>query len=151
MKKIFLTLGIIFLLTKSGISAEPTRFGLGIVLGEPTGISFKYWQNEKFAFDGAIAWSFGKPSAFHLHGNYLLHTPLSDIYEQPPTILLYYGIGLRAQLFGDNHLGIRFPLGLTVLLKPHPFDLFLEIVPIFNLFPATELDFNAGLGFRFYF
>ncbi len=151
MKKMIYLLSVITLLIKVGDSAEPARFGLGIVLGEPTGISFKLWENQQVAYDGAIAWAFGDHSSFHLHGDYLRHTPLSSPDESNNASFLYYGIGLRAQFFGSNRLGVRFPLGITLLLNPHPFDIFLEIVPIFNLFPATQLDLNAGLGFRFYF
>ena len=47
--------------------------GLGIILGEPTGISFKSWLSTTTAFDMAAAWSFVDEDALHLHGDYLVH------------------------------------------------------------------------------
>jgi len=59
---------VVFLLF---LTALPLRggsydFGLGIILGEPTGITFKYWASDKAAFDGALAWSFSKEDKFHI-------------------------------------------------------------------------------------
>jgi hypothetical protein len=43
------------------------------------------------------------------------------------------------------------PLGVTLRPRGTRFDLFLEMVPVMDLAPATELDLNAALGGRFYF
>ncbi len=39
-------------------SVSEHRFGAGIILGEPTGVSLKYWLNDTMAIDGAIGASF---------------------------------------------------------------------------------------------
>jgi len=39
--------------------AQDRGFGLGIIVGEPTGLSFKKWSGDTTAIGGAIAWSFG--------------------------------------------------------------------------------------------
>ena len=58
MKKsiIVFLLGIIALPITLG--AQDSGFGLGIIFGEPTGISFKGWIGRRAAFDAAVAWSF---------------------------------------------------------------------------------------------
>jgi hypothetical protein len=38
--------------------AQDSGFGLGIIIGEPTGISAKQWTGSRTAIDGAVAWSF---------------------------------------------------------------------------------------------
>ena len=48
-----------------GIAAEQavcqtTGKGIGIVIGEPTGISGKMWMNRDIAVSGAAAWSFSR-------------------------------------------------------------------------------------------
>ena len=51
----------------------------------------------------------------------------------------------------NSHFGVRFPVGIAYIFPKNPFDLFFEIVPIFDLLPDTELNINAGIGARFYF
>jgi len=33
------------------------RLGVGVIVGEPTGASVKYWLNDTLAVDGAAGWS----------------------------------------------------------------------------------------------
>ena len=47
-------------------SAQDSGFGLGVILGEPTGISGKLWLGGKTAIDGATAWS----SLLNADGNF---------------------------------------------------------------------------------
>jgi len=126
-------------------------FGLGIVAGEPTGVSFKQWLSGPDALDGAVAWSFGDDSALHIHVDYLYHT-VWDGSVRVPGWKLYIGVGGRLKLVeDDNRLGARVPFGVTYLFRSSPFDFFLEVAPILDLAPATELRMNGGVGIRFYF
>jgi hypothetical protein len=53
-------IGLFLLIASSGASAQirsDEDFGLGLILGEPTGLSLKYWFDEERAVDGALAWS----------------------------------------------------------------------------------------------
>ncbi len=131
--------------------AQDRGFGLGIVLGEPTGLSGKYWLNDRTAIDGALAWSFYHGSSFHLHADYLIHS--RNVFETQEPLLLYYGVGARLKS-GDiinTQFGIRGVIGVEYLLRSAPIDLFLEVAPILDLTPATDLLFNAGIGARFFF
>ena len=40
------------------LSAQEKDFGVGAILGEPTGVSLKKWLGARTAIDGALAWSF---------------------------------------------------------------------------------------------
>ena len=143
---------IVFLLCLLGLLAVPSisakKAGVGIILGDPTGLSFKLWQNQRFAIDIAAAWSFINENRLHLHADYLVHNydSLRD-YD----LIWYYGLGVRVRLENPSWIGVRGPFGITHLIKGSPLDLFLELVPILNLAPATDFDLNAGLGIRFYF
>jgi len=130
--------------------AAEKGLGVGVIIGEPTGISFKKWVGQKNAFDGAIAWSFGKEDALHLHADYLFHAPKAIRLDRS-TIPVYYGIGARLKFQDENRFGIRFPLGINLYIAEAPIDIFFEIVPILNLAPKTDLDLNAALGIRYYF
>jgi len=131
------------------VSAGPV--GLGIMVGEPTGISAKIWPGDGTGMDLGAAWSFTDEVAFHVHGDYLWHWP------GPPEInvgglLFYTGLGGRIKLEEDsNRAGVRIPLGVTYLFPHSHLDFFLEIAPILDLAPDTELRGNGGLGFRYYF
>jgi hypothetical protein len=65
---------------------------------------------------------------------------------------LYFGIGGRI-IFqsNDTNLGIRVPVGLDYLFSSAPVDIFLEVVPILDLTPSTDLDFGGGIGVRYWF
>lgn len=133
----------------SGWSQEK-GWGLGVILGEPTGISFKTWLNKDRAIDAAAAWSFGGDDAFHIHGDYLFHNRTLLNFDRN-MIPLYYGIGGRLRFQNQSKFGVRFPLGMTFFIREAPIDIFLELVPILNLAPSTELDFNGAIGARYYF
>ena len=129
--------------------------GLGVIVGEPTGLSLKYWLDEDRAIDAAAAWSFSGHDSFQLHADYLFHR--FDIFETGEVtgkMPLYYGLGARVKdkdKDDDTVFGLRIPLGITYLFADAPFDLFAELVPIVDLAPDVDVDINAAIGFRFYF
>ena len=132
------------------VSAQDSGFGLGIILGEPTGISAKLWTGQSTAIDGAVACSFGRNEALHLHVDYLFHYfNLFDI--ENGKLPLYFGIGGRVKLTDDTKVGVRIPVGIDYMFSNAPVDIFLEVVPLLNLVPDTDFDINAGLGVRFFF
>ena len=124
------------------------KFGLGIILGEPTGISAKVWMSGTTAVDGAIAWSFANGSALHIHADFLLHN--IDVISK--VVPLYYGIGGRIKFREDDtRIGVRIPVGIAYDFPSTPIDIFLEIVPLLNLNPNTSFTMNGAVGGRFYF
>lgn len=151
---IVLLLGVV---SASAGAQEPDMFGLGVMLGEPTGLSVKYWLDERTAIDGALAWSFSENDSLQIHSDYLIHDhELSNSREWS----VYYGLGARLQ-FKDSDgsgrnsshsiFGLRVPLGVSYLFPDEPMDLFFEVVPILDLSPEVELDLAAAAGLRFYF
>lgn len=131
--------------------AEDKNFGLGIILGEPTGISFKSWHNKNIAYDGAIAWSLGgKDDALHIHLDYLIHN-FRKFKVEEGKLAFYYGIGGRIKLEDKSRLGVRVPLGFSYVPEEIPIDVFFEIVPVFDLVPETDLGLNGAIGCRYYF
>ena len=137
-------------------TAQPKGLGLGVIIGEPTGISFKKWVNKNQAVDGAVAWSFGDEDAFHLHLDYLFHNRRL-IQIDRNSIPFYYGIGGRVK-FGEDAAGgnettvsVRIPVGLTYEFEKTPIELFLEFVPMLDLIPSTEFRLAGGIGARYYF
>ncbi|MEJ2616343.1 MAG: hypothetical protein P8Z35_15410, partial [Ignavibacteriaceae bacterium] len=56
MRNIFLAAALLLIINST--NAQNRNFGLGIILGEPTGLSAKLTVNHINAFDFAAAWSF---------------------------------------------------------------------------------------------
>ena len=135
----------------TSLFARAGNFGLGVIIGEPTGISMKYWNGQSTAIDGAVAWSFENEGSFHLHADYLIHA-FEVIHVSEGALPLYYGIGGRLKFQEkDDKFGIRIPLGMAYYFRKAPLDIFFEFVPILELIPSTEFEFNAAIGIRYYF
>ncbi len=125
-------------------------FGLGIILGEPTGFSAKGWVDSRSAIDAGLAWSFLHETTFHVHIDYLLHTETVTKRREMP---VYYGIGgrIKAGSGGGDRIGIRIVGGMVYFVPDAPIDIFAEIVPILDFSPSTDLQLNVGIGARYYF
>lgn len=130
------------------------ELGIGIILGEPTGLSAKKWLSSEHAIDAALAWSFSHDTRIQLHADYLYHrVHLFSADDYQGRIPFYFGFGGRAIIGGDDddtQIGARFPFGIGKTLDNAPIELFLEIVPILDLAPDTEFDLNGALGIRYY-
>ena len=124
--------------------------GAGIILGEPTGITAKWWNSNDRAIDLAVAWSTGRNDRFNLHGDYLIHR-YDLISVDAGKLPIYYGIGARMGFGDEVDLGVRIPVGIAYEFPNDPFELFFEIVPVLNLYPGTDFDANGGFGVRYYF
>ena len=143
---------LVFLLLSSTAMAQSRGFGLGIVTGEPTGLSGKIWSSSKTAIDFAAAWSVEKNQSFNFHADYLIHD--FDVFKvSKGKMALYYGIGGRLVDTdqGEAFIGVRVPIGINYLFATSPLDLFMEIAPVLDLAPDTDLDFDGGFGIRFWF
>jgi hypothetical protein len=142
---------VLVILSIPGLSSAQQRgFGLGIILGEPTGISFKSWTGSKTAVDGGIAWSFEHGGSFHLHVDYLIHNfRLMEV--EKGQLAVHYGIGGRIRTRHRERVGVRIPVGLSYFVEKAPVEIFLELGPVLDLAPATEFRMTGGVGFRYYF
>lgn len=130
--------------------AQNDGLGLGVIVGEPTGISLKKWLSKKTAFDGAVAWSVSGNNHLYVHGDYLVHS-FNVINSRSTYVPVYYGIGGLIRFDDETRLGVRIPFGVSYFVPGSPLDVFLEIAPIMELTPQTELDGSVGIGIRFFF
>jgi hypothetical protein len=151
MKKIVVILLLFLILFSISSFSQSKGFGLGIILGEPTGISAKYWTSSSTALDFGLGYSFVKNSRVHLHADYLFH--VNNLFETSENIALYYGPGARLRLVdnGDSRLGFRFDVGLVWIPRGAPIDVFVEVAPLLDIIPETDFTFNGGIVVRFFF
>ncbi len=147
--------GVMMMLLLAGtVRADGRGFGIGIILGEPTGVSFKKWVSDSNAYAAALGWSFiGDTAAINMHIDYLWHDHkiLQGKENALSEISFFYGLGGRFKMAGQTQVGLRIPLGINYQAVKSPLEVFLEIVPILNLTPSTTFNVNGGLGVRSYF
>jgi hypothetical protein len=156
-----LVLGMMMVLSKP-ITAQDHGFGIGVILGEPTGFSAKLWTSKVNAFDFGLGFSEGGDrisyngnyndgSRVHFHMDYLWHSfnAISSTERFP----LYYGIGGRFNSGAgyDDSFGIRGVFGIAWYPRSTPLDIFIELVPVFQLTSSVGFGIDAGLGIRFFF
>jgi len=139
-------------------SAQMSGTGIGFVLGEPTGLSVKSWLSSNSAITFGAAWSFKHDGSMFLWADYTLHAFNITHASDPRSLAFYYGLGGKVSFVDRNEpqdddvvIGARIPLGLMLPIHTAPIDIFLEIVPTFDLTPDTEFGVNGGIGAHLFF
>ena len=124
-------------------------FGVGVILGQPSGLSLKLWNGPETALDAAVAWHFAGYLA--MHADYLIHN--FDIIEiDGGRLPLYFGLGVAASAWnGGFGMGVRVPLGMAYIFDNAPIDVFLEVVPGIAVVPGFGFGVDGGLGVRYWF
>jgi hypothetical protein len=157
---IWLCISLVFFLS-FGMEAlaQEQGFGVGLVVGEPTGLTGKMWLSREDALVGATAWSYDTPydksynknAVHYLHVDYIRHLR-GKLKVQSGKMPLYFGAGVRMVSINNNDtiLGVRVPLGIVYIPESLPIDFFLEVVPIMNLVPETRLESDIAVGVRFF-
>ena len=132
---------------------HPGLFELGLYLGEPTGLSAKYWINRQNAIEGIAAWAFSQ-GFLVVSADYLLNFP--DVVKiEGETFPLFIGAGaiMRVDMGtgGGISVGARFPVGALYVFRGVPLEISLELVPGLYLFPDTQFLAMGGIGIRYCF
>lgn len=141
----------------AGRPVEKGALGVGLILGEPTGIAAKLYLQDDHAIQGAIGASFFA-YGYSVHADYVLHP---WILQDRDTFVLpvYVGPGLRiidyAARGQDSHwaVGLRAVGGLLFDFKNVPLDVFVEAAMIleYDFTEGVGLALNVGAGVRYYF
>jgi hypothetical protein len=139
---------IIFLIALN-LTAK-NELGLGIAVGDPTGISVKYWTGKNTAIGGACGWSFRGEDYLQINGDFLYHY-FEMIPVEKGALPFYIGVGGRLAFKEETEIGVRVPIGLEYLFEDAPFDVFFEVSPYLNLYPESDFDASASIGGRFFF
>lgn len=153
MSRFFVFISIIgLLLFCLSLSAQDSGFGVGVVVGEPTGISVKAWVARNSAICGAAGWSLTGEKHFNINVDYIFHN-FELIKFEKGTLPFYYGFGVRVKTKEDEktRVGIRIPVGVDYFIPNTPLDIFFELAPILDIIQETEMYLNGGLGIRFFF
>lgn len=140
--------------------ADKGTLGIGIVVGEPTGITAKLYLKDDQAIQGAVGPSFFG-GGIELHGEYVWHPWI--LQDRDSFVLpVYLGPGVRLIDYSAGRgepthaaIGLRAVGGLLFDFKNVPLDAFVEaaLVPEYDFKAGNGfgLKFNAGAGVRYYF
>jgi hypothetical protein len=133
-------------------------FGLGLELGEPSGLNGKYFVAPDRALDfgiGAIYGYYRGGNGFHVYGDYLWH-PLTLVRAQAFQMPFYVGVGARLWSFGydcpgcahnrANALGVRVPFGISFDFNDAPIDIFAQLVFVADFFFNYDNNDSFGPG-----
>ena len=136
-------------------------FGLGLIIGDPTGINGKYFLSPEIAIDGSLGFSFIGRDHIQLNADFLWHFGIQR--WSAVSLDLYLGVGpilgivdhddRRGRNYGDGGLwiGARGPFGASLSFNSVPIDIFLEIAAALWLVQDVDLDLDAAVGVRYWF
>jgi hypothetical protein len=139
-------------------------FGVGLIIGEPTGVSAKLYLSDDTAVDGAVG-SAVVGGGLQVHGDYLWHPWILETRDSF-VLPVYLGPGVRVlqrELGRDGddafHIGVRAVVGVVFDFTEIPLDVFAEVAGVADYRFGTDdedyngfaLALNAGAGARYYF
>ncbi|MFN0251665.1 MAG: hypothetical protein ACKV2T_32615 [Kofleriaceae bacterium] len=138
---------------------EKGTFGLGIIFGEPTGVSAKLYLKDDQAIQAALGFAF-IGAGIHAHADYVFHPYI--LQSRASFVLpVYIGPGLRMIQYRDGRESNHFAFGLRVVggllfdFKRVPLDAFVEVAGVAELKlldgDRFGLAINASAGARYYF
>ncbi len=156
---------LLFLIILASINiCHAQHFGVGIIIGSPTGFTAKFIMMQRSAIATNVGWSLGDNPRLHITGDYQFLFPtvfrwtddMSGEQRELKNLSPYLGIGGRFR-FKENepedkvdlNIGLRIGGGAEYMISR--FGIFLEIYPVVNILPSTDFDLEGGLGARIYF
>ena len=131
-------------------SAHAGDFGLGLVLGEPSGISAQFGLSDSDKLNAALGLDTFDDGVLYVHVDYIRH--LAVLLDGADVSLpVYVGLGGFLVERGRIDLGARVPFGLQLDFKQAPLHLFLEVAFKLRIIEDIDTDLDAALGFRYFF
>ncbi len=146
--------------------SDKGAFGIGLMLGEPSGISCKLYLGEESntAIDAGAGFAFAQ-TGLHAHADYLWHP---WILSNADRFVLAGYIGLGARILqhrrnldknDDFHVGARGVIGMVFDFVQLPLDAFAEAAAVMDYRTGggdTDHDnlgpgLNISIGSRYYF
>lgn len=133
--------------------------GVGVMVGNPSGVSYKMWLGESVAFDAAAGIA---RSEFDVHATLLWHNfswshnlrDSSGFFSRingRGDLPFYFGFGPRVLFEDKEEVGLRFPVGLSFLPHNSLWEFFGEFAPVLRLTPDAGFNGDFAVGVRYYF
>jgi hypothetical protein len=143
-------LGFGLLIAASASQSQERKFGVGLMVGEPTGVSAKYWNSAATAFDFGLGFGLAAGEHdFHFHVDHVWHS--FNAIRSTERFPLYYGVGGSVGGGHGSTLAARGVIGLAWIARNTPIDVFIEFVPSLQLAPSAKFIMQGGAGIRYFF
>jgi hypothetical protein len=162
MKKLLFILVFMAVAFQAHAFRLPKGYGVGFSLFDPTGFTVKKFIARRKSF--SVAAGYNKASHMHINGDFVYHFPMTyrDRYTDLRDMAFYVPLGGKLFYYDDRKkngeklespvsLAVRAGVGAIYFSTVMNLELFLEIVPTMDFFPATEFYFDFALGARYYF
>lgn len=154
MRKLLLTTIVFGIVIAARATPARADFGLGLFLGEPTGLDLKFGVGHRSDLDIVLGFAtIDTGSAGYGHLTYLV-TPVVA-HGDAVTVPLRVGIGGAVYgPSGDLSVAVRAPLEVGIRLRRTPLEFYGEIaLALVFIAPNRDafFDVQGGLGFRVYF
>lgn len=126
----------------------PGSIGIGGQLGDPSGVTLKFYNGRGPSWDFLAAWDSDDFFFLNVHALYERHL------GRRPDLHFFYGpggfVGFRDRGEEDDvEAGISGSFGVGFLIEQ--FEIYGQLTPRLSVVPDTDGDLGAGLGVRFYF
>ncbi len=155
MKQLFVIF-MILLAMSFDAKSEDKRFGVGVMLGEPTGLSFQS-RAERAMYDFGLSWDFDEELTMIADYKIRFH-------QFQAGTSAYAGVGIFFDYYDHDHhhkhhhhdhdyleAGVRAPIGVEHLFATAPFGIFGELAPSLELVEEVDLGLMGAIGGRYYF
>jgi hypothetical protein len=134
-----------------------STWGLGLMIGDPSGVSARKWLSKERALDFGLAYSFNEYVVLMADYKWIFRDWIEDEFDTDhfhPTI----GVGMSLSALDQSvteedsfYLGVRIPLGVEWVIPDTRVGVFIELTPLLQIVSSTEVDIMGTLGARYYF
>lgn len=155
MKSLIFTLILWMALTLPTAQANSRGpFSLGVVLGEPLGLSAQYQLEREQHLHLITGASLGSSLFFSIDWTRHSERWVSTLIQRPSPLISYWGLGTSLGMSTKKDpvvWSFRIPFGLEWSLRSEPFEFFLELVPGVRILSSIAFIVEGGIGARFCF
>ena len=137
-------------------------WGLGAVIGAPTGLSANYFLSEARTIHSTLAYDFGGHDELQIASHYQWR--MNNLHFEKLKLGWFYGVGARLAFQDDDHhhrhhrdhdgnvdFGPSGTLGLFHEFQSVPLEVFLKGNLTLNLISDTDVDGDFMLGLHYNF
>ncbi len=138
--------------------------GVGLFVGEPTGLDFKLGMSPRSALDILVGWYSHWNDRDRINEGAYAHVTylVTPLVTQGNSVIVPLRVGIGGAVFDDAgrfdqdlHLALRVPFEIALKFRRSPLEIYGEIaLKLTVLDPGADhpiLDLDGGVGIRFYF
>lgn len=157
---LLLMVAVVVAVVTAGARPARAEVGVGLFLGEPTGLDLKLDLQRKTALDFVIGWhdfdDDGRDGYAHL--TFLVN--LANVHGR--SVVVPFRLGVGGAVFDDNdnfgddiNIGVRAPFEVGIRFRGTPLEIYGELAILIVLLDENnnrdDVELDGGIGLRVYF